>query len=113
MISSGQKPEEYREIKDYWARRLITSKEEMEWAVFEELVNDLKNPFLRHNGVEDLLKYFGAEFKHFDTVRFRNGYKKYSPVFTIPLQNITVDVGNDKWGADAGVYYFVLKLGNQ
>lgn len=79
MILSGEKKEEYREIKDYWDNRL---KDE-----------------------------FHTSFKHFDTITFKNGYAKNAPELTIKLLHISVDYGLKEWGADRGVKYFVLLLG--
>ncbi len=80
----------------------------MEQAEFEEMVHDMGKPYSRHNGIDELLRYFGVSFRKFDVVRFRNGYSKDAPAFTVPLKSITVENGNDKWGADHGLFSFVL-----
>ena len=111
LIASGVKKEEYREIRQYWAARFLHRKEEMEHGVFEEMVEDMRKPFLRHHGPGQLMEYFGVFFKEFDVVRFKNGYSKDAPVFTVPLKKIIISTGNTAWGADPGVYYFCLLLG--
>lgn len=72
MILSGEKLEEYREIKPYWTSRF--------------------------------------EGKHFDVVRFRNGYHDTDPSFDIELESIKSGIGNLVWGAPANKVY-ILKLG--
>jgi len=73
LIESGVKLEEYREIKPYWNKRLLS--------------------------------------KHYDAVRFRNGYRKDSPVFLIELKEILTGLGIVEWGAPNHPVY-ILKLGN-
>ena len=81
MIQSGEKLEEYREIKPYWGKRLINEKiRKLEW-------------------------------KQFDAIEFVNDYSANSPRFTIECKGIEVNYGLQKWGAVSGVKYFVIKLG--
>ena len=62
MIQGGEKTEEYREIKDFWARRFLYSREEIEWQCWQEMLGDMKRPFHHHNGPDKLMKYFGVKF---------------------------------------------------
>ena len=55
MTKSGVKPEDYREINDYWCRRLLEVDEETEWAVWQELIEDLFNPKRKHEDVYECL----------------------------------------------------------
>ncbi len=73
MILSGEKKQEYREIKPYWDSRLLN--------------------------------------KRFDVVKFKNGYSKTSPEFTMELLGIERGCGRPEWGADAGEVFYVLNLG--
>ena len=79
MIASGEKKEEYREMKPYWDARLI----------------------------ED-----GYYFRHFDLVKFRNGYKKDSPYIILDCLEIQEGHGNPNWGAEVGKMYYIIKLGS-
>ena len=72
MIKSGEKMEEYREMKPYWHDRL---------------------------------------FKGFDTITFSNGYAKDRDQFVIKLLSIHQSTGLMEWGAERGVTYLVLRLG--
>jgi len=80
MVKSGEKQQEYREIKPYWRRRLM-------------------NP--------------GKQFtpKHFDIVKFKNGYAKNAPEITVELKEIFIGPGNVEWGAWPSEIYYVLVLG--
>lgn len=113
MILSGEKKAEYREIKDHWARRLVTSldSEGLEWSAWEEMLHDMRQPFRRHTHTAGLLRYFGVKFRHYDAITFRNGYAKNAPKFTIELESIDLKHGRGVWGAEKGKFYFSLRLG--
>lgn len=87
MILSGEKKEEYREIKSYWMNRLM---------IF---------PYVE--GVINPEQYI----REFDTVTFKNGYAANAPEMEIELKRIEIKEGNPDWGAEAGVKYFVMSLG--
>jgi len=84
LIEQGIKTEEYREIKDYWVKRI----KEMSLTRLEA-------------------------FKHFDLVEFRNGYNPKSPQITMECKGIEVGIGKVEWGAIADTQYFVIKLGRE
>lgn len=94
MILSGEKKEEYREIKPYWDKRFETwleiPKGEMDFF-FRYILRDKKIPM-------PILP-----------ILFRNGYSKTSPSF---IANCTLSVGTGKgeWGAELGKEYFVLTV---
>lgn len=81
MIASGKKKEEYREIKPYWEKRLY------------------------HPLYPKIL-----QFREYDAVEFRNGYKKDAPKILLACNEITVGVGNAEWGAP-NAPVFIIKLG--
>jgi len=84
MILSGEKKEEYREIKPYWETRL----EEAPLA-----------PFLHR-------------FKKFDAVEFTNGYGNDKPKILIECCKIDLDYGRPEWGAKPNKPYYVIYLGD-
>ncbi len=98
MIFSGEKPEEYREIKKHWINILI--EKDFSW--------DCKN-------LQDIEKHYSAcpnaFFKKYKTIIFSNGYAKNRPQFTIELKSIDINYGFAKLGAEHRVVYFVLNLG--
>jgi len=91
MILSGQKTEEYREIKPFWIRRLA----------IDGMINH-KDKTVRFN-----------RFREFDQIQFFNGscYSQSLPNFTIQCKGIHVGKGHPEWGAEPGVTYFILLLG--
>jgi hypothetical protein len=110
MIESGEKLEEYREIKDYWARRLLFWKCEQEDGTYCEMLEDMRNPTRSYSSVDELMEYFGVSFRPFTSITFVNGYSKNAPRFDVKCLGITIAKGNPEWGADPDQYYFVLKL---
>lgn len=50
--------------------------------------------------------------KFHEVVRFRNGYRKDSPVMMFEIENIEVGVGEEAWGAPPKKV-FIIKLGKQ
>ena len=71
MYKSGVKKEEYRELKQYWIKRLC----------------------------KKYVDTIAATFKHFDLVEFTNGYSKNSPKLTFEFKGIKIDNDyNLEWG---------------
>lgn len=92
MILSGEKTEEYREIKPYYDTRLPK-----EFGYFRE--------------GEKLIKanvYPPADLSEVN-VLFRNGYSKKSPSITA-VCSLSIDCGKEEWGAEPGVKYYVLHI---
>lgn len=88
MIASGEKKEEYRELKDYWCNRFCTK----EWYKYE---------------YEFLEK---AIDKYYDIVIFRNGYAKDAPTVTVECKGISIGHGKYEWGATGES--FIITLGS-
>lgn len=80
MILSGEKKEEYREIKPYYDSR------------FDKLWQG---------------SLIGGNAKR--NIMFRNGYSKNSPSF-IAECTLDMDYGRTEWGAEDGVIYYVIKI---
>lgn len=49
----------------------------------------------------------GDQFKHYDVIKFRNGYKSDSPAMFVRLVGIEIGIGKREWGAPID---FVYKL---
>jgi len=114
MILSGEKKEEYREITDYWVRRLVFFRTDVEAAVLDEFITDLNNPYKHHAGPFSCMNYFYAYIKKFDNIHFKNGMGrtgKPAPCFDIEFRTLKIGLGHPKWGAEPGKYYFILGLG--
>lgn len=92
MIASGEKKEEYRELKPFWYNRLTS----------EYWINA---------GTPTASKHYN--FLNFDAIKFYNGWapsEKYKNI-TIEWKGIKVGNGKSEWGAEPGKEYFVIKLG--
>lgn len=108
MILHGEKREEYRELTEYWASRILY-KIPLPLGGYMSAWSDIKNG---HKGEEWKKRTGNAPvFEKFDIVRFRNGYQKDSPTFDIEFKGIEIKTGNPEWGAVPGMEYFVIKLG--
>ena len=82
MIFSGEKREEYREIKRYWEIRFIGA---------------------------GLLDIYGKPNGRIRTVRFRNGYGKKRPSFCAEVA-LDIKSGRPEWGAVEGRLYYTLNI---
>jgi hypothetical protein len=92
MVLSGEKYEEYREIKPYWIKRLLSNIEHL-------------------TSLSDI-EAVGARFKKFDCIEFTNGYSKSSPMVTKECQGIDIAVGLYILGAP-NIPVFRIKLGKE
>ena len=88
MILSGEKKEEYREIKPYYTKRFVNI------GLLEEVFYDKENTAPTFNRVD---------------IMFRNGYSADSPSFVATV-GLTKDFGNPEWGAIPGEKYYVLHI---
>lgn len=86
MIASGEKKEEYREIKEYWVKRL--------------------SDYLVYDG-----DWFHMEDKPFKEVIAKNGYAKDAPTIRWQHKGIRIGEGKPEWGAEPGKKYFILEIG--
>ena len=84
MILTGEKKEEYREIKPYYKSR------------FKKVFYMYPHSFIP----------YGWDVHE---VVFRNGYSKESPSFRA-LCSLDIKTGREEWGAEPGVEYYVLTI---
>jgi hypothetical protein len=104
MISSGIKKEEYREIKQYWLNRLF----EPLAKKYRRLPDFAIGPSLNSTKYSTIPAYTKA--RHFDAIRFTNGYGGNRPSFLIEYKGVKVGTGRKEWGTpDERV--FILELG--
>lgn len=88
MIASGEKEEEYREIKTYWASRFFDSY--IKSGMSLEYILDSNKEIYRY-------------------IILRNGYRKNSPQIRCYC-HIHKGQGKEEWGAEKGKLYYVLKI---
>lgn len=102
MIASGEKREEYRDIKPYWIKRIY--RQDFGSLPMEQIIDYLSK------APEAYTKKF------FDEVLFAGGghfgnEKVKVPLLRVKWMGITIDEGREDWGAEPGKKYFVIKLG--
>lgn len=112
MILRGEKKFEYRDIKRHFISRLMLCEVSIEWQCMDEIITDLKNVNLRHNGLDDLLSYFQVKFRDYDIIEFKNGYAKDAPKMKVEFCGIDVGRGNIEQGAPRRENVFIISLGD-
>lgn len=115
MTKAGIKTEDYREITDYWCRRLIWIQEEMYADIWREMINDLANPNRIHKSINDCLEYFYVALKQFDCNIMTLGYPKSTDterILKLEHKGIEIRTGKPEWGAIPDKIYFVIMHGN-
>lgn len=95
MVKSGEKPEEYRELKPYYTVRFV---------------KELGFPKKEEESVMELLRQMEA--KKPLMVLFRNGYSKTSPCFMAECY-LSIGKGKENWGAAPGCEYYILRIAKQ
>lgn len=117
MILSGEKTEEYREIKDFWIQRLFECATDLEESILQQTLSHLEFfEFLNEDKkTEDykilLQNNVKQHLKHFDTITFSNGSSKTRRQFEISFNRLEISYGKQKLGAEKNKRYFVLSLG--
>jgi len=108
MIEHGEKTEEYREITDYWVRRLLFVGRHFDddYQSWEDCIAMLRSVRDRHHA----LKSMRAMAKRFDAVCFSYGYTKRR--MTFECKGITIGRGRPEWGAPDHDC-FIIKLGHR
>lgn len=99
MIVSGEKTEEYREIKPYWVSRLVNQQVESGEVLFDEFGGYC-------------LVIGKPEYKPYTHVLFINGYRKDSPRIQKEIESIAIGKPKkglcpDKW---LDKEFFVIKF---
>lgn len=103
MIASGEKKEEYREIRPYWIKRLLRCGFLCNGnCVF---TGEIVCPACRH-----------LAYANYDAVTFTLGYPRADDTsrrMTFAVEDICFGGGKTEWGAENGKTYFVIKLGRK
>lgn len=115
MIASGNKIEEYREIKPYWVSRLV------DWSRYpkespddcQNITKDICFDINQGHDPYDILRSYFSDIKQFDAVIFKNGYSGGAPLISLRIISITIGYGLPEWGAEPRKKYFVIKLGEK
>lgn len=113
MILSGEKPEEYREVKKYWFDRLVFQKEKVTDYLGLNNLTLINFNFRLKKLVQNPFQAKMIAFIPFDEVEFTNGYSATSPKAVFECKGIEISTGKTNWGALEGKTYFVIKLGKE
>lgn len=99
MIKSGEKKEEYREITEFWRR------------YFHIMPDQYKEVLPFKNKI--LINIKGRLYPpHSVTICFSNGYSKNRKQIFVKCNDVKIDYGYEKWGAEKNIIYYVLSLGD-
>ena len=88
MILTGEKKEEYRQIKSYWTVRIV------HWLGFPDSETDVVMELLREKRTEKELP-----------VILQNGYGADAPEVEV-MCTLSIGTGKEEWGAAPGKAYF-------
>jgi hypothetical protein len=117
MTKAGIKNEEYRELTDYWIKRLVDTV-----TFFGGRYDVMKNISVKEAGIENinLLNITPAvlkrdvKFKNFDYNLMLLSNPKLTDterVIKLKHKGIEIRTGNPEWGAEPNKLYFVIKHG--
>ena len=114
LIASGEKTEEYREVKPYWLHKLL--------AVPEWDINDrITGYFTVGNSMDDkcTAEFLKESLRNgeltampYGYVTCYLGYAKNRPSMTFKIKSVSIDEGRAEWGAESKKQYFVIKFQN-
>jgi len=88
MILSGEKKEEYRDIKPFYDSRLSNALGYPTHIIQTVFKKQKSEPFL---------------------VKFINGYSKNSPSFVVECR-LSIGTGKEEWGAEKDALYYILHI---
>jgi len=109
------KKEEYRVVKDSWARQLLNlpdslRKKKSSWKL-DEMCVWLKDSYPM--SLDTILKTYKVDgFKEFTHIMFSNGFAKDRRQMLVEFNGIDISKGKVEWGAVKDVLYFNIKLGD-
>lgn len=104
MERSGAKPEEYRAITQYWAKRIMKNYP-ISWRILMDIAIEKK----------DFSCFYGKTFGGFTHVELTMGYPKKGDAsrrVLFEIKEIVIGKGKSEWGAPAEDV-FIIRLGNK
>lgn len=106
MIKSGEKKEEYREIKPYYEKRLLD---------YKAIKKDVKRLAFKKYVLCTQIDVCKEYPRNFDTLVFTLGYPKADDTkrrLEFKNPQIQFGEGRTEWGAEPGKMYFVITWDN-
>lgn len=107
MTKAGIKTEEYRNINEYWCKRLV-------FPTISNLSIQRVLGWISDNEL-DLFDKF-CSFNNFDTTTITLGYPSNSDkdrIIEFEQLSISIGYGKEEWGAEPNKLYFVIKHGKR
>lgn len=109
LTKSGIKTEDYREINDYWIKRLVES--DIENPEIGQALCALRDGYTQ----ESVNEIYGVKLKHFKINKMTLGYPKSSDserILRLEHKGIEIRTGRPEWGAEPDKLYFVILHGS-
>lgn len=107
MTKAGIKTEDYREVNEYWTKRLFGDVDK------DELQDMIKG--LQEGRSIDWAGLFHLNFlKEFEVNKMTLGYPKANDserILNLKHKGIKISTGNPEWGAEPNKYYYVIMHG--
>ena len=106
MTQTGEKPEEYREITEYWAKRLTKGCTDKD--ALKELWWSIKGGFWYNYRLTEIDFNEG----YYSEVELTLGYPRKNDKtrrLTKQINSITIGFGNPEWGAPTNRPVFIIK----
>lgn len=111
MTKAGIKTEDYREINEYWIRRLTNCKINLTEAK-NELLKGGKASIEKYPSLLEIPDHFTP--KNFEANVMTLGYPKSGDterILKLEHKGIRIRTGNPEWGAEPNKLYFVIMHG--
>lgn len=115
IIKSGEKTEEYRDIKPFYINRLFIKGD----VIY--LKQTYPSTFIFYNEKDNFIKKIKEwnkstdgnclRFRPFKEVKFHKGYT--NETITFEIEDIKIGYGKEEWGAEKDKEYFIIKLGKR
>ena len=110
MTKSGIKTEDYRELNEYWAKRLLKKVHTPHGGYFSPMSDFLKGKY----DFAEWRQFAGNPFAQFDYNVMTLGYPKNGDperILKLEHKGIEIRTGNPEWGAEPNKLYFVIMHG--
>ncbi len=107
MTKSGVKTEDYREITDYWIKRLTVGINDIDYGTSQRICHEIYLNWKNSGG--------RFVFKDFATNIMTLGYPAKTDtdrILKLEHKGIEIRTGNPEWGAEPNKLYFVILHGN-
>ena len=107
MTKAGIKTEDYREINEYWTKRLFRDVDKYE-------IQDMIKGLQEGRSIEWAGLFHLHFIKEFEVNTMTLGYPKNGDterILNIKHKGIKISTGNPEWGAEPNKYYYVIMHG--